>query len=36
MTTLESITWPELGDEADPPATTTSRVNVAGKLRGMW
>jgi DNA helicase-2/ATP-dependent DNA helicase PcrA len=36
MTTLESITWPELGDQADAPAATTSRVNVAGKLKSMW
>jgi DNA helicase-2/ATP-dependent DNA helicase PcrA len=36
MTKLESTTWPEPGDQADAPAAATARVNVAGKLRGMW
>jgi DNA helicase-2/ATP-dependent DNA helicase PcrA len=36
MAKLESITWPEFSDEVDPPAATTARVNVAGKLRSMW
>ncbi len=36
MTRLETITWPDTPDEADSPAATTARVNVAGKLRSMW
>ena len=33
MATLDAITWPEDGDQASPPASSTARVNVAGKLR---
>ena len=36
MATLDAITWPADGDAADPPASSTARVNIAGKLRGMW
>ena len=36
MATLDAITWPEDGDRPDSPAPASARVNVAGKLRGMW
>jgi DNA helicase-2/ATP-dependent DNA helicase PcrA len=36
LTKLDAITWPENGDEAGAPAASKARVNVAGKLRGMW
>ena len=35
MARLDTITWPDTPDEPDPPpASTTARVNVAGRLRG--
>ncbi len=36
MATLDTITWPDVDDRADAPASGHARVNVAGKLRGMW
>ena len=36
MRKLDCITWPEEGDAVEPGLSTTARVNVAGKLRGMW
>jgi ATP-dependent DNA helicase UvrD/PcrA len=36
MARLDAITWPADGDQADARASSTARVNVAGKLRGMW
>ncbi len=36
MAKLDAITWPEIHDGAHTPAATNARVNVAGKLRGMW
>ena len=36
MATLDAITWPEDGDGPGAPASSNARVNVAGKLRGMW
>ena len=36
MATLSSITWPNEADRAGTPAAAKARVNVAGKLRGMW
>jgi DNA helicase-2/ATP-dependent DNA helicase PcrA len=36
MATLDAITWPEDGDQPGAIASTKARVNVAGKLRGMW
>ncbi|RPI52482.1 MAG: ATP-dependent helicase, partial [Acidobacteria bacterium] len=36
MAKLDTITWPEVHDPAEAPAATNARVNVAGKLRGMW
>jgi DNA helicase-2/ATP-dependent DNA helicase PcrA len=36
MATLSAITWPEGGYETGTVASSTARVNVAGKLRGMW
>ncbi len=36
MATLDAITWPEDGDRSGMGASSTARVNVAGKLRGMW
>ena len=36
MATLSSITWPNEADRAATSAAANARVNVAGKLRGMW
>ena len=36
MAKLDAITWPEKGDQASATASSTARVNVAGKLRSMW
>ena len=36
MATLDAITWPVDGDRSSAAASSTARVNVAGKLRGMW
>ncbi|MEO5741376.1 MAG: ATP-dependent helicase [Vicinamibacterales bacterium] len=36
MATFDAITWPEEGGQPNTPATSKARVNVAGKLRGMW
>ena len=36
MAKLNAITWPEDGEQASAAASTKARVNVAGKLRGMW
>jgi DNA helicase II / ATP-dependent DNA helicase PcrA len=36
MAKLDAITWPEPSDQPNPPAPSAARVNVAGKLRGMW
>jgi DNA helicase-2/ATP-dependent DNA helicase PcrA len=36
MARLEAVTWPGVGESAGPRATTTARVNVAGRLRSMW
>ncbi len=36
MGKLAAITWPEAGDEAGAAVSSKARVNVAGKLRGMW
>jgi DNA helicase-2/ATP-dependent DNA helicase PcrA len=36
MAKLDAITWPVEGDEAAATAPSKARVNVAGKLRGMW
>jgi len=33
---LDAITWPENGDSPGGLASSTARVNVAGKLRSMW
>ncbi len=36
MAKLDLITWPEAGDGPNSLASSTARVNVAGKLRDMW
>jgi DNA helicase-2/ATP-dependent DNA helicase PcrA len=36
MAKLDAITWPEDHDQAGAAASSKARVNVAGKLRGMW
>ena len=36
MARLDAITWPEEGERAGAPASSQARINVAGKLRGMW
>ena len=36
MSTLDAITWPDNGDSPGALAPSNARVNVAGKLRGMW
>ena len=36
MAKLDAITWPEGDGAAGAPASSAARVNVAGKLRGMW
>jgi DNA helicase-2/ATP-dependent DNA helicase PcrA len=36
MARLDPITWPGIGDGPGTPASGHARVNVAGKLRGMW
>jgi DNA helicase-2/ATP-dependent DNA helicase PcrA len=36
MARLDAITWPQDGDPASAAASSTARVNVAGKLRSMW
>ena len=36
MARLDAITWPEEGAQATATAPVKARVNVAGKLRGMW
>ena len=36
MHKLDAITWPGEVDKAQPGPPTKARVNVAGKLRGMW
>ena len=36
MATLDSITWPVDTGNSDPRASSPARVNIAGKLRGMW
>ena len=33
---LDAVTWPENGDSPGGLASSTARVNVAGKLRSMW
>jgi len=36
MSRLDAITWPDNGDSPGALAPGNARVNVAGKLRGMW
>jgi DNA helicase-2/ATP-dependent DNA helicase PcrA len=36
MARLDAITWPEEGVQSTTIAPSKARVNVAGKLRGMW
>jgi DNA helicase-2/ATP-dependent DNA helicase PcrA len=36
MAKLTARTWPESPDEADAPAPSDARINVAGRLRSMW
>jgi hypothetical protein len=36
MAKLDAGTWPEDSDVPGAPAASQTRVNVAGKLRGMW
>ena len=36
MSRLDAITWPDNGDSPEALAPGNARVNVAGKLRGMW
>lgn len=36
MARLSPITWPEAQEQGPGPAPGKARVNVAGKLRGMW
>ena len=36
MAKLDAITWPDDRDQAGAAASSKARVNVAGKLRGMW
>jgi DNA helicase-2/ATP-dependent DNA helicase PcrA len=36
MATLDAITWPEEHEASGVAAPSNARVNVAGKLRGMW
>jgi DNA helicase-2/ATP-dependent DNA helicase PcrA len=33
---LDAFTWPDAHDLAGRPSSSEARVNVAGKLRGMW
>jgi DNA helicase-2/ATP-dependent DNA helicase PcrA len=36
MARLESVVWPEKGEEAPGVRPVRARVDVAGRLRGMW
>jgi DNA helicase-2/ATP-dependent DNA helicase PcrA len=36
MGTLEPIAWPGIEDSAAKPPASTARVDVVGRLRGMW
>jgi DNA helicase-2/ATP-dependent DNA helicase PcrA len=36
MAKLDATTWPDERHRTDAPASSKARVNVAGKLRGMW
>jgi DNA helicase-2/ATP-dependent DNA helicase PcrA len=36
MATLETVVWPESQGETASAAPSTSRLDVAGRLRGMW
>lgn len=36
MAKLDAITWPEHRERSSAPSSSTTRVDVAGKLRGMW
>jgi DNA helicase-2/ATP-dependent DNA helicase PcrA len=36
MAKLDAITWPDECARAAAPASSKARINVAGKLRGMW
>jgi len=36
MEKLDTIVWPDMHDGTDAPKATKARVNVAGRLRGMW